>query len=153
MGVVHRGVGGCLASESCLIDEAKGVERLAFVRVIDILDAAEVRCEQFLVLRDVGLSDHVLDGRLYRLGGHGVDSPESKSEEAIAAVLLELRGQRVGQLDGLIFDHEATDSHVVSAYGTGSGGRVAVGNLPGRTGLLECGRFRGIEDGVGRAST
>ena len=64
--VVHGGVVWGLAAEGGLVDVAKGVEGFALVRVILVFNGAELDREELRRLGDVGLRDHVLDGRLHR---------------------------------------------------------------------------------------
>ena len=65
------------------------------------------------------MGDHVLDGCLHRSGGDGVDGSEGKTEEPVAAVLLELGGKGLGQLDGLVLNDETTDVDDVCSYRAG----------------------------------
>ena len=125
-----------LAAEGGLVDVAEGVEGFAFVGVVGVFDGAEVGGEELRSLGDVVLGDHVLDGRLHRLGRHGVDGSKGEAEESVARVLLELGGKRLGQLDGLALDDEATHVDDVCSHSTRGRGPITVGYLPRGAGAI-----------------
>ena len=106
---VDGGVVGRFAAEGLLIDVAEGVEGFAFVWVVDVFDGAEIGGEKFRGLWNIVLGDHVLDRGLDTAGLDGVDGTKGEAKEPIAAVLLELGGKGLGQLDGLVFNNYATD--------------------------------------------
>ena len=150
--LVHGGVVGGLAAEGFLVDVAKGVEGFALVRVLGVLDGAELDGEELRGLVDVVLQDHVLDGGLHLSGCNGVDVTKGEAEEPVAAVLLELGGEGPGQFDGLVLDDETAHVDDVGAHGARGGGTVPVGNTPGRTaGVFERARLAGVEDGMAAA--
>lgn len=149
LGFVDGGVVGRLAAEGRLIDVAEGVEGFALVGVVDVFDGAEVGGEKFRGLRDVVLGDHVLDRGLDRIGCDGVDGTEGEAEEPVAAVLLELGRKGFGQLDGLVFDNDATNVNDVRSDRARGRGSISVGNLPGRPGgIFERAGLGGVEDGM-----
>ena len=117
LGVVDGGVVGFLATEGLLVDEAKGVERGAFVGIFGVVDGAEVGGEEFLVFGDVLLGDHVLDGGRYRFGGDGIDGAEGEAEKSVTGSLFELSRESLGKFDGLIFDYKTAEGDVVGANG------------------------------------
>lgn len=73
VGTVHMCVVNVAAGgfDSFLIDVTEGVERFTMVRVVNIVDAAEICREESMRYRC--LSDHVLDGSVDWLWRHGVD--------------------------------------------------------------------------------
>lgn len=149
LGVVDGGVVGGLAAQGFLVDVAKGVEAFAFVGIVRVFDGAEVGGEELGGLGDVVLGDHVLDGSLHRGGSDGVDGSPGETEKPVAAVLLELGREALGQLDGLVFDDETAHIHDVRSHCARGGGTIPVGNLPGGTrGVLECAGLGGVEDSM-----
>ena len=151
LAVVDRRVGDVLprSGDDVLIDVSEGVEACTLVGVVCITVATEVGSEEFHVLRNVVLRDHVLDRGLDRLGSDGVDGTPSETEKAIGRVLLELGGEVVGKLDGLVFYGNASDVHGVCADCARSGRAVTVGDVPlAATCRLESGGLARVEDGV-----
>lgn len=149
LGAVHGRVVRGLAAQGGLVDVAEGVEGRALVRVVGVLDGAEVGGEELRGLGDVVLGDHVLDRGLDAAGLDGVDGAEGEAEKPVALVLLELGGELFGQLDGLVLDDDAADVDDVCSDGAGGGGTVSVGDLPGRArGVFERAGLFGVEDGM-----
>ena len=152
LGLVHGRVVRGLAAQGGLVDVAEGVEGLAFVRVVGVLDGTEVGGEELRGLGDVVLGNHVLDRGLDAGGGDGVDFAEGEAEEPVARVLLELGGEGFGQLDGLILDDDAADVDDVCSDGARGRRTVSVGDLPGRArGVFERAGLAGVEDGMSGA--
>ena len=87
-------------------------------------------CEQLLVLRDVGLGDHVLNGSGDFGRGHIVGTAKAETKDAVTDILLELVGDGVGKFDRLLFDTEPADDDVVCTDGAGGIGKIVVGDLP-----------------------
>lgn len=147
--VVHGRVVWSLAAQGRPVDVSEGVEGGALVRVVGVLDGAEVGGEELRGLGDVVLGDHVLDWGLDAGGGDGVDGTEGEAEEPVARVLLELSGEGFGQLDGLVFDDDAADVDDVCSNGARGRGTISVGDLPGRArGVFERAGLCGVEDGM-----
>ena len=134
LGFINGGVEGGFAAEGLLIDVAEGVEGFALVWVVDVFDGAEIGGEKLGGLWDIILRDHVLDRGLDRAGLDGVDGTKGETKEPVAAILLELGGKRFGQLDGLVFDNNATNVNDIRSDGARGRGTISVGNLPGRPG-------------------
>ena len=130
LGIVYGCVGRCLAGKGFGVDVAEGVEGGAFVGIGGVLVGAQVGGEEFRGLGDVALGDHVLDGCLHGGRGDGVDGAPGETEEAVAAVLLELGGERFGKLDGLVFDLQAADCDVVCSHCARGGRVVPIGDFP-----------------------
>lgn len=108
-----------------------------------------MRGEELHVLGNVRLRDHVLHRGLRGLGGDGVDATKGEPEETITGVLLKLRGEGLGKLDGLALDSQATDDNVVGTDGARGRRVVAVGDLPGGpSGCFECAGLFRVEEGV-----
>ena len=86
--------------------------------------------EKLLVLRDVGLGNHILNrgGDLGR--GHFVGTAKAESKDAVTDILLELVGDRVGKFDRLLFDTESADNDGVCTDGARRRGKVTVGDPP-----------------------
>ena len=72
-----------------------------------------------------------------------------QTEETITAVLLEGRGERLGEFDVLILDGKATNSNVISTDDARRRRTIAVADLPGATTdrLVGAG-IAGVVDGV-----
>ena len=117
LGIVDCSVVRGLAAESLLVDVTKSVERGALVGVFRVVDGTEVGRKEFLFFGDVLLGDHVFDGGRYRFREDSVDGAERETEKAIAGALFELRGEGLGELDGLVFDCQAADCDIVGADG------------------------------------
>ena len=86
--------------------------------------------EQLFAFRDILLSNHILNRCIYLRRDDSIDRAVGETQEAITDALLELIGEGVGELDGLVFDAEAANVDVISADGARSGGEVAVGDPP-----------------------
>ena len=86
--------------------------------------------EQLLVLRDVGLGDHILN-RCGDFGrGHIVGTAKAETKDAVTDILLELVGDGVGQFDRLLLDTESTDDDSVCTDGARRIGKVIIRDLP-----------------------
>ena len=109
LGFIDGGVVGGFAAEGLLINVAEGVEGFALVWVVDVLNGAEIGGEKLRGLWDIILGDHVLDRGLDTAGLDGVDGTKGEAKEPVAGILLELGRKGFGQLDGLVFDNNATD--------------------------------------------
>ena len=56
-----------------LTDEPKGIERLAFIRIVDVFVASQIGCEELSGRLDGALNDHVVDRCLGRCRYDSVD--------------------------------------------------------------------------------
>ena len=86
--------------------------------------------EQLLVLRDVGLGDHILNGRGDFGRGHSVDTAEGETKDAVTDTLLKLVRDGIGKFDRLLFNRESADDNSVFTNGARGRGKVAVGDHP-----------------------
>ena len=96
LGVVHGRVVWFVAAGDVFVNVAEGVEGCALVRVVGVLDRAEVDGEELGLLGDVFLADHVLDWGLDTPGSDSVDGTEGETEKPVADALLELGGEGLG---------------------------------------------------------
>ena len=80
LGAVDRGVVRSLVTESRLVDVAESVEALAFVGIVGVLVSAQMGGEEFLILRNVLLEDHVLNRRLDTSRLDGVDRAKGQTQ-------------------------------------------------------------------------
>ena len=92
-----------------MINIAEGVEGFALVWVVDVFNRAKIGSKKLRGLRDIILGDHVFDRGLDTAGLDGVDGTKGEAKEPVAGILLELGRKGFGQLDGLVFDNNATD--------------------------------------------
>jgi hypothetical protein len=65
---------------------------------------------------DVILSNHVLDRSLDWRWRNGVDATPCETEESICSILLELRRDSIGKLNGLSSDLQTTDTDIVGSW-------------------------------------
>lgn len=100
-----------------MVDVAECVETLALVGVVGVAKATKLGGEQ--LLRDSRLVDHVRHGRGNWVGLDGVDVAEGKTQQAIAGVLSEGRGELLGLLNALASDLNAANIQDISTNVTG----------------------------------